>query len=65
MNKSGGDNDTSTELLQDNEDNVELAGHHLVQEDRTKYTQSTRGQNDKEKADTETDVIVSPARLTC
>jgi hypothetical protein len=64
VNKGCRDDDTSTELLQDNENNIEFTGHHLVQEDGTKDTQGTRGQNNEEKTDTETNVIISPARLT-
>lgn len=43
MDKGGRDDDTSAELLQDNEDNVEFTRHHLVQEDGTKDTQGTCG----------------------
>jgi hypothetical protein len=64
VNKGGRDDDASAELLQDNEDNIEFTGHHLVEEDRTKDTEGTCGQNDEEETDTETNVIISSARLT-
>lgn len=49
VNKGGRDNDTRAELLQDDKECVELGRHHLVEEDRSKDTNSAGGENDKQK----------------
>jgi hypothetical protein len=63
VNKGSRDDDSRAKLLQDNEHQVELSGHHLVQQDRTKDTNGARGKDDKEQTNTQANVVVSLARL--
>lgn len=63
MDKGSRDDDAGAELLQDDEHQVELGGHHLVQQDGAKDADGAGGEDDKEQTDAQADVVVSPARL--
>lgn len=59
MNKGSRDNDSSTELLENREDNVRSHGNKRRHENRSKDTNGTGDQNDEQHSDTNADLVVS------
>lgn len=57
VNECGRDDDTRAELLQNDEECVELGRHHLVEEDRSKDTNSAGGENDEQKTNSQANVV--------
>lgn len=68
MNERRGDDDSSTELLDDHQDVVANGGipdeWDLVQEHRCIDTDRTRDKDDKDRADTESNIVVSFSEST-
>ena len=59
MNKGSRDNNSSTELLENREDNVRSHGNKRRHENRPKDTNGTGDQNDEQHSDTNADLVVS------
>lgn len=59
MDEGGRDDDAGTELLQDNEDVVCLAGHPIDHENREVNANGTSDENNEEETDAERNVVIA------
>lgn len=64
MNKSGGDDDTGTKLLQHDECQIELVRHPFLKDNGHKDTKGASDQDDEKEADSQANIVVSILTVT-